>query len=89
MSHYFERFLADIFKAEGAPDPEGAAKRASEAMHRAQLIDDARVAKAERDAKIYELRKEMTTEDLSIRFDLHRREIFKIVKIQKDIRKTG
>lgn len=53
------------------------------------LIDSAALARAERDARIYELRSSMTTLALAERFEMTERQIQRVVKIQLELRRVG
>jgi len=53
------------------------------------LVDEGVLQRAERDARIYELRAEMTTQALAERFGLTERRVQQVVRTQLRIRRAG
>ena len=74
----FEAMLEEIFRAQGAVDSAGLAKRA---VQRFQL--------AERDQKIYALRTKMSTAEIAQRFMITSRWVKQIVSQQTRLRRAG
>ena len=52
------------------------------------IVDPDTVIRAERDARIYELRAEMTAMELAERFGMTERRIYQVVKVQTRIRQA-
>lgn len=81
MSHFLQDLLAEVFRAEGTPDPERVAKRAVEALMRVEVMSAAAVERFEVDARIYDLRGSGVAPcQLVVRFGLSRGQVFKVVR---------
>lgn len=85
---YFERLMAEVFKAEGAEHPEKLAKAACETLQLSGLVDTCCMNRFERDAAIYTLKgSNVEAPELMRRFSASRRTVYRAVKRQLTIRK--
>jgi len=73
-----ERLLLDLFKAQGAADAAGLARKAAESFDLDQ-----------RDKHIYELRSTITEETLAGRFGVSPRRVRQIIRTQIRLKKVG
>lgn len=78
MSQYLESLLCDVFRAQGASDPEGLAHKAAQELD----ID-------KRDTRIYEMRAHHSEKETSERFGLTVRRIRQIVHDQTVLRRKS
>ena len=90
MPTYLQQLLADVFRAQGMPDPEKAAKLAERTLLRAVGEVQPILERFERDAHIYNLRgQRLTATVIGQRVGLCRSKVFQAIRRHIDRRRAA
>jgi Mor family transcriptional regulator len=84
LTAFLATFLARVLEAHAEADPREVVSALAAQLVTAGLVTPARLAQAERDARIYALRPLMSTRALSERFQITERQVKRIVRNQRD-----